>query len=226
MLENIPLNDILKILLVLVLVTSALVLWQRSLTSLFKTYALQSLLVALVALAFFIHDGHLTLLFIVLLTLFGKVFLIPRILNRILFQMNIRRDLEFRFLYPVSSLIVSILLVFGVYQVFSSLLGEVMPERLFTLGAVIGVSMALMGMMVIFSRKKMLTKIVGYLSMENGAIVFGLFVAELPFILEILVLIDLVILVLLLTVLAFGIDSTIEDFHPRFTPLGEWFKKK
>ena len=62
-----------------------------------------------------------------------------------------------------------------------------------------------MGMLVIFSRKRIITKIVGYLTMENGVLLFGIFMAELPFIVELLIIIDLIILVILAAVLAFGI---------------------
>jgi hydrogenase-4 component E len=40
---------------------------------------------------------------------------------------------------------------------------------LFFLGAVIGASLCLNGMLVIFSRKKVVTKIVGYLVMEMAS---------------------------------------------------------
>ena len=73
----------------------------------------------------------------------------------------------------------------------------------------------LMGMMVMLSRKRAITKVLGFLSMENGVLLFGMFVTELPFIIEFLIIIDLIILVLLTTILTVGIDSTLEDYHKR-----------
>jgi hydrogenase-4 component E len=92
-------------------------------------------------------------------------------------------------------------------------------------GAVIGVSLALMGMMVIFTRKQMITKILGYLTMENGVLLFSLFVAELPFIIELLIILDLVMLIVLATVLAFGIDTSIDEFHDKLNSFTLWFKE-
>jgi hydrogenase-4 component E len=82
-----------------------------------------------------------------------------------------------------------------------------------------------MGMMVIFTRKRMITKILGYLTMENGVLLFSLFIAELPFIIELLIVIDLVMLIVLATVLAFGIDSSIDEFHTKLNSFTMWFKE-
>jgi hydrogenase-4 component E len=80
-------------------------------------------------------------------------------------------------------------------------------------------------MLVVFSRKKVVTKIVGYLVMENGILLFSLFMAELPFIIELMIIVDLIIFILLATILAFGIDSTEEAFHRRLNIFTTWFRK-
>ena len=89
-------------------------------------------------------------------------------------------------------------------------------------GAVIGLSLTLMGMLVMFSRRKVITKALGYLSMENGVLMFGIFVTELPFILEVLIIIDLIILVLLTSILAVGLDSSIEEYRKKIRRLQIW----
>jgi hydrogenase-4 component E len=45
-------------------------------------------------------------------------------------------------------------------------------------------------------------------------------VAEMPFIMEVLVVVDLIMVIVLAAVLAFGIDSSIESFHKRLTQVG------
>jgi hydrogenase-4 component E len=100
--------------------------------------------------------------------------------------------------------------------------GTAHRENLFFFGAVLGISLMLMGMMVTFSRKRALTKVLGFLSMENGVLLFGLFVTELPFIIEFLIVIDLIILVLLTTILTVGLDSTLEDYHKRLHRFHLW----
>ncbi len=217
-------GNIIQIMFVLVLATAAFIITQRSLVSLVNVYALQSLVLAVTALVLYLEHGTPSLLWVCLLTLLVKAGIIPYFLRRILASLPIKRDLEFSYLNPSSSIVVSALLLFAVYISFSNLTGHLFPDPLFFLGGVIGVSLALMGMMVIFSRKKVLSKITGYLTMENGIVLFSLFIAEMPFIIEVLVFIDLLMLITLAAVMAFGMDSSIEAFHRRLTRLGLRFE--
>ena len=220
-----PLSIILiKTLFVLILGTASLIIMLKSLSSLFITYALQSFLIAVIALTLFIETNSYVLLSLAILTIITKVVVIPYMLNRIRIDSATKRDSEFRYLTPVSAIIVSILLIFVVYISFDRVF-QLLQDRLFFLGAVIGVSMVLLGMMVIFSRKKIVTKTVGYLEMENGILLFGLFIAELPFIIEILIIVDLIIFILLATILAFGINSTEADFSRKLNTISSWFRE-
>jgi hydrogenase-4 component E len=133
--------------------------------------------------------------------------------------------MEFRYLTPIGSLLASAGIILLVYQLFSRFLAELSPDPLFFFGAVIGVSLALMGMLAIITRRRMITKIMGYLIMENGVLLFSLFLAELPFIIELLIIVDFIMLIVLSSVLAFGIDSTIEDFHEKLNTYTHWFKE-
>lgn len=206
-------DDLIKILFVLVTGTAALLIFRRTLNSLFTVYSAQSLIIALIALVLFFTHGSLVLFFLALLTIASKVIIIPAVLHRVQQDIKIQRDLEFRYLTPISSLAVSTAIIFLVYYIFSGFLMDISEDRLFFFGLVIGVSLCLIGMLIISTRKKMITKIVGYLTMENGVLLFSIFVAELPFIIELLIILDLVMLIVLATILAFGINSTIEEFH-------------
>lgn len=213
-------DDIIKILLVFLIGSAALIITQRSLTSLFSIYALQSGILAAIALVLFSREATLSLLLMALLTIVSKVIIIPMFLRRLLAVMPIKRDLEFRYLTPIGSIILSAALFFVVYKAFSAFSASLAVGPLFILGAVIGVSLSLMGMLVIMSRRKVVTKIIGYLTMENGVLLFSLFIAEMPFIIEVLIIVDLLMIIVLSAVLAFGIDSSVEAFHKRLSQLG------
>lgn len=217
-------NDIIDVFFVLILATAALIITVRTLSSLFNIYSFQSLFIAVVAVVLFFQTGNIVLLLIAILTVLSKALLVPYVMRRIQKNMNLKRDVEFRYLTPIGSLLVGTLMIFLVYRSFSTLLSELSYDDLFFFGAVIGLSITLMGMMVIFTRKKVITKIIGYLMMENGILLFSLFIAELPFIIEVLIVIDLVILITLATILAYGIDSTIDDFHSKLNSFTLWFK--
>jgi hydrogenase-4 component E len=216
------LEDLIRILFVFVLITAAFTLSTRNIASLLTVYGIQSILLVLVASFLYLIEGKQTLLAIAALTLVTKVLLIPIFINRIGEKIKISRDLKFSYLEPTASLLVSMGLILLAYVFLSGFFNEYILGKLFFVGAVIGLSLTLMGMLVIFSRKKVITKVIGYLTMENGVLLFGIFVADLPFIIEILIVIDLMILVLLTTILAIGIDSTIEEYHQRLQTLKIW----
>jgi hydrogenase-4 component E len=213
-----------QFLIVLVLATAAVIIVKRDIMSLVKTYALQSLILAVIAILFFIDSGNLTPLFLAAITIASKVFIIPTFTKQILKKLNIKRDTKFHFLSPNQSLIVSIIIVLFVYAAFTPLLAPLELSSLFFIGATVGVSLLFIGMLVIFTRKQTITNIVGYLTMENGVLLFSLFVTELPLMVEILIVIDLIILTLLAAILAFGIDSSIEEFHARLNPFQKGLK--
>lgn len=217
-----PMENIAQILIVLILATAAIIIMKRDIRSLIKTYALQSLLVAIMALVFYIETGIITLLILSIIFLVSKVWIIPHFMGKVAKKLNIKRDVQFHFLSPITALIASIFIILFVYLSFTPLIAELnrFDSSLFFLGATVGVSIVFMGMIVIFTRKQTLTNIVGYLTMENGVVLFSLFLTELPLLVEFLIIIDLIMLTLIATILAFGIDSSIEEFHARLNPFG------
>ncbi|MDR7664224.1 hydrogenase subunit [Methanosarcina sp. Z-7115] len=216
------LEDIVRILFVFVLITAAFTLSTRNIASLLTVYTVQSLLLVFIAVFLYLIQGSQTLLAIAALTLVSKVLLIPLFINLVGEKIKISRDMKFNYLEPTASLLVSMALILLAYVFLSGFFNEFVLGKLFFIGAVIGLSLTLMGMLVIFSRRKVITKVIGYLTMENGVLLFGIFVADLPFIIEILIVIDLMILVLLTTILAVGLDSTIEGYHKRLQILKIW----
>ena len=200
---------------------------KRDIFSLIRMYALQSFLLVLMAMLLFVETGILTLLYLAIIIFVSKVLVIPHFMGHVQQRLNIKRDIQFRFLSPVTSLFVSIFIVLFVYLSFSNLIApmNLFNSNLFFWGATVGVSVVLMGMMVIFTRKQTITNVVGYLTMENGVLLFSLFLTELPLLIEFLIVIDLVMITLIATILAFGIDSSIEEFHKRLNPFQEPPKK-
>jgi hydrogenase-4 component E len=216
-------DGVIKILFVCVLITAAYIITTKNLISLVRVYSLQSLVLVAIATALFWREGAAVLAGIAIVTLVTKVVVIPYFIAAVQEKIRIKRDIEFHYLSPTSSLLISIALMLVIYIALSNVLaGTPAKESLFFFGAVIGLSLVLMGMMVTFSRKKAITKVLGYLSMENGVLLFGLFATELPFIIEFLIVIDLIILVILTTILTIGIDSTLEEYHNRLHRFYLW----
>ncbi|PKL68353.1 MAG: hydrogenase subunit [Methanomicrobiales archaeon HGW-Methanomicrobiales-1] len=208
---------IIRILFVCIIITAAYIISTRNLLSVVSVYALQSLTLVGIALALWSLEGSLVLLAIAGVTFVSKVLIIPYFIATIQEKIRIKRDIEFHYLNPTTSLLISMALMLVIYMALETILKDTpaWDNSLFFFGAVLGISLMLMGMMVTFSRKRAITKVLGFLSMENGVLLFGMFVTELPFIIEFLIVIDLIIVVILTAILSVGIDSTLEDYHKR-----------
>ena len=225
MIDMTAVAGIVKILFVAVIIAAAYIISTRNVLSLVSVYALQSLTLAAIAFTLWLVRDNPVLLEIAVITLASKVLIIPYFIATIQERIRIKRDIEFHYLSPTTSLLVSMVLMLVIYFAFSGFIPHAAGDTeagLLLFGAVIGISLMLMGMMVTFSRKRAITKVMGYLSMENGVLLFGMFVTELPFIIEFLIIIDLIILVLLTTILAVGIDSTLEEYHNRLHRFYLW----
>ena len=216
-------GPVLRICLILVLITAAFLLSTRNLSSLVRTYAMQSLLLVINAVLMAVSEQKVILFLIAGITLLSKVIGIPWFIGVVQRKIRIHQDLQFGYLQPAGALMLSILLILLVYICFQRVLQDLIPDNsLIFLGAVIGVSLMLMGLIAIFCRQLAITRVIGYLSMENGVLLFGLFVTELPFITEFTIIVDLIILVLLTTILTVGIDSGIDSYMSRLREFHLW----
>jgi len=202
---------------VLILLTAAMITISKNLMSMIFIYSMQSLLIVIIAVMLYISEKNPILFTIAVLTFLSKVIIIPFITEKVQHKLRIKRDVTFHHLSPVGSIFLSILVFFIVYAAFSSLAG-ILADKTSLIIISLSVSLVFMGMIIMFTRKQMITNVIGYLTMENGVLLFSLFVAELPLIIEFLVLLDLIMLILLITLMAFGIDSGIEEYHARIDP--------
>lgn len=213
--EALLIDSAIKFFFVLILVSAAFIITRIDLLTLINSYVIQSVFISIVALLLYLKEGNVILLSLAILTLFSKGILIPYVMKRIQKDIKIARDVEFNYLSQAGSIFVSIFVIVLVHIIFSRLLNELNLEPLSLQGAVLGVSLVLIGMLIMFSRKKAITKIAGYLTMENGVVLFALFLIELPLVIEVFIVMDLIMLIALATMLSFGMDATIEEFHAK-----------
>ena len=150
MIEPEVIQGIIKILLVCVIITAAYIISTRNLLSLVSMYSLQSVTLVFLALALWVLEPAPVLLGIAVVTFLSKALIIPYFIAAIQEKIRIKRDIEFHFLSPTTSLILSMSLMLVVYMALTRVL-QGTPARenhLFFFGAVIGLSLMLMGMMV------------------------------------------------------------------------------
>lgn len=165
----------------IVLLMSFALLYQRRLLALLNVFAAQALALAAAAAwqGYIQHAPHLYVT--ALLTLGLKALLIPLALHRIVVKLNIHRAIEpalsvgLTMLSGVSLVTLSILLVMPVTESASALTREDLALSL---------SVVLLGLLMMISRRNAVSQVVGFMSIENGLILAAVGVAGMPLVVE------------------------------------------
>ena len=176
--------------LVLILALNFLLLGTSRLSGAINASALQGALLG--TLAVFVHGALATRPALVAVAAIAiKGFLIPVMLRRALRDAAIRKEIE-----PYISFVASLLLGAvgtGAAVVFADRL-PLLPEHRGSLIVPAALATVLTGFLILATRRKAITQVVGYLVLENGIFVMGLTLHEaMPSLVEIGVLLDLLV---------------------------------
>jgi len=162
--------------------------------SLVRSSALQGAALALLPVALWGLESQARVLHILLMsvgTFAIKVIVIPLLLRRAIREANVRREVD-PFISLHGSLLLGAALV-GISFWLASLLSlpQPAPSGLLLPAAF---STLLLGFLVLVTRRKAVTQVVGYLMLENGVFLFGQMLArDLPFAVELGILLDLLV---------------------------------
>ena len=164
-----------------VLVLSFALLYQRRLFGVIKIYALQALLLAAAA-AWQAHAQEAPHLYITAgIALVFKAMVIPIALHRIIVYLNIHRTLETALgigptmVVGVALVALSILLVLPVTAASGALTRESLAAAL---------SIVLLGLLMMITRRNAVSQVVGFMSLENGLILAAVGVKGMPLVVE------------------------------------------
>ncbi len=196
-------NQLVNAILVLLILTGFMLLSSSRLAACIRAVAMQGLLLGILAIA--VQDGQLSAagVFLPLTSAGVKGFLLPWMLFRAMREAETVREVEPLISYNLSIMAGAIALAVSLWlgqrlklptQAPSSLL---MPAAFFT---------SLGGLIVIVSRRKALTQVLGYLALENGVYAFGTVVAlQLPVLVELCILLDVFVGVFVMGIAIFHI---------------------
>lgn len=156
--------------------------------------AMQGVALGLLPVALWLKAPGVELVHLLLIsggTLLLKAVAIPHMLFRAIRQANVRREVE-----PFVSLHLSVLigaLLVGISFWIAS--GLVLPRPApTTLLVPAAFATLLNGLLLLVSRKKAVTQVVGYLMLENGVFIFGqILVSAVPFVVELGILLDVLV---------------------------------
>jgi hydrogenase-4 component E len=191
------------------LVSLYLMVGQKALVVAIRLYGVQSLLLGAVAVAMGFAEHRPHLFVTAALTIALKAVLIPWFLLRVIDRVGIRREIEPFVNVPASLLLCLGLTVVG-YRVSLGMAGssEGVPHQ------VVGValSMVLMGLFLMVTRRKALTQILALLTIENAVFLVAVgATAGMPLVVELGISFDVILAVLVLGVLVNRIVDRFES---------------
>ena len=181
-------------LLLLVAALSLAIVATSRLASCVRASAAQGVALALLPLALWgrVLDRHMApILLMSLGALVVKAVIIPILLSRAIREANVRREVE-----PFISLHFSVLAAAALVGLSFWLATVLVLPRPAPTSLLVPVAFAtlLVGFLVLVSRKQAVTQVVGYLMLENGVFIFGqTLVDEIPFAVELGILLDLLV---------------------------------
>jgi hydrogenase-4 component E len=190
------------------LVTAYLMVGQRALFTTIRLYALQSMLLGGVAIAMGLTDHRTHLFASAALTIGLKGVVIPWFLMRVIDRIGIHREIQPILNVPASLLICLGLTVVG-YRV-SARLADGAGAAHHVIG--VSLSMLLMGLFLMVTRRKAVTQILALLTVENSVFLVALGATTgMPLIVELGISFDVIVAVLVLGVLVHRIVDRFES---------------
>lgn len=141
-------------------------------------------------------------------TLIVKSLVLPTLLHRAIREAAVRREIEPVIGFSASLCVgaVAVALSFAVAQRLP------LPESQTALLVPVALSTVIIGLIVLTTRTKALTQVVGYLVLENGIYIFGLSQAErVPFLVDVGVLLDIFVGVFIMGIVVFHINREFDS---------------
>lgn len=195
--------------LVVVLLLNLFALGNSRIPSVIRIVGFQGALLGLLPLQ------HLALhaIFLSLATILIKGVVIPWMLLRAMRAAQIRREMEPMVGYLPSMILVA--LATGLSAMFARQL-PLAKEHLGSLLVPASLSTVLAGFIMVTTRFKAISQVVGYLMLENGIFIFGMLLVEaMPFLVEIGILLDLFVGVFVISIIVHHINVAFSSLDTR-----------
>lgn len=196
----------------LILLSAFVLMANKRIKSYITTLRLQAALIAAATFTVGIRNmadkGGASLLVISLVIIVLKVVYIPNMLHKTWASVAYKVEKDFLMNIPMLLMICCVIVVLTGFSL--SAIGRLLPESTALL-LVSSISVVLIGLFFIISRKKAIGQIVGLLVIENGLFVTALFATNgLPFIVDMGIFVDLITSVLILGIMVFRINDRFE----------------
>jgi hydrogenase-4 component E len=192
----------------MLLITSLGLIGSPQVASCIRFYAMHSFLLALIT-AFMAYTRQAEHLLIpAFLTLVLKTMVIPQVFFRIIRRLGIRKEVDSYVNIPFSLLLAVLLVFLSFYVTAEVKILKPLSSREFI---PLAVSTIFFGMLVMTTRKKAITQVLGLLLMENGLFLMAMTITfGMPLVVEIGIFFDILVGVIIMGIFVFKIREAFE----------------
>ena len=202
-------SQIIMLLAAAMLVLQLLLVAQRMLLVNIRLFALQSLMLAAIAMVVAYYYDAREVYIVAALTVLGKVILLPRLLTRLVRRINIIQEVEPLLNAPTSMLICGGLTLLGyvVARPFTTL------EKLGSNTLAIAITLLLTGFFLMINRRKAITQVLALLTVENGIMLAAVALTSygMPLVVELGIFFDVMVAVMVLGILVYRIRESFDS---------------
>jgi hydrogenase-4 component E len=205
----------LNLLSMLILVSTFLLVSNKRINSYIQTYTMQSVLLAtlLGIIGFYklVNEGSWEMIVIFLITIAIKVIYLPHLLKITVEKVRYTLDKDILLSIPTSILICCALVMLTYFSVSS--INDI-PNGNIKIFFVNSISVVLIGLFFMISRKKAIGQIIGFMVIENGIFTTAvLAIHGMPMIIELGIFVDLLIAILIMGILVFKINKNFDSIN-------------
>jgi len=182
---------------------------QKRMLSVLQWFAMQGIVLAAITALVGYSSGEFELYISAFVTLMLKGLLLPWVLWKIIRQMHVHREVEPLVNVPMTMLIAAALVIFS-YQV--ALPIEKLSHLLTRNTIAIATANVLLGMLMMITRKKAITQVVGFMAIENSLFFAGIGATYgMPLVAELGVAFDVLIATIVFGLFFYQIRTTFES---------------
>jgi hydrogenase-4 component E len=202
-------SQVIMLLAAAMLVLQLLLVAQRMLLVNVRLFALQSLMLAAIAMVVAFYYDAREVYIVAALTVLGKVILLPRLLTRLVRRINIVQEVEPLLNAPTAMLICGGLTLLGyvVARPFTTL------EKLGGNTLAIAITLLLTGFFLMINRRKAITQVLALLTIENGIMLAAVALTSygMPLVVELGIFFDVMVAVMVLGILVYRIRESFDS---------------
>ncbi|HKM09872.1 MAG TPA: hydrogenase [Candidatus Methanomethylophilaceae archaeon] len=214
--EQVLISNLIDIFAVSMLLTSLLAMTSTRMRPLIRLFVIQAIFLTAFEITVAYSQNDPKIYVMAALTILIKVIIIPKLLIYIIDRINVRDDVSLKIGIPGSLLLSAALILLSYYisEPLVSILDTAERNSL-----VLSFSMILIGLLMMSTRHKAISEVIGLLMAENGLFMGAIALSNgMPFIVEVGAFIDVLMAVIIIGVFAFRVNKTFDKLEP--TPIG------